>query len=223
LVLWRHRLVNSRAVIICSQAKQQTRPPLQAQLRPSGHEHRKQQLTATPLPLAVQLSTNAFVRIIIFPREEASPRRPGPRPRAGGRFVLGGPMGSNKTKTFHGCSRIGAELLASDAIGEPCLWGILRLRRLEGAEQWKFRRGARDKGAGDSKESCTGLAGRWGVTPSQAGFAGPDYWCLLLSLLNALRLRRDARSQIFYLLGVRGSQIKPALFSVFERSKPCKI
>jgi hypothetical protein len=55
-------------------------------------------------------------------------------------------MGSNKTKTFHGYSRIDAELLASDAIGEPCLWGILRFRRLEVTERWKCKRGIRVAG-----------------------------------------------------------------------------
>ena len=63
--------------------------------------------------------------------------------------------GQTKLKTFHGYSRIDAELPASEAIGEPCLWGILRLRRLEGAERWKFRRGARDKGARHSQNGWT--------------------------------------------------------------------
>jgi hypothetical protein len=48
--------------------------------------------TATPLLrgriVKDRLSTNRFVRIIIFPGGEASPRRPGPRPRAGGRLVF---------------------------------------------------------------------------------------------------------------------------------------
>jgi hypothetical protein len=104
LVLWRHRLVNSRPVIICSQAKQQTRPPLQAQLRPSGHEHRKQQLLTCPTTSVGRVTTfnKRVCAYNYFSRGRgALPRRPGRRPHAGGRFghaaggrfVLSGPLG----------------------------------------------------------------------------------------------------------------------------------
>ena len=91
------RKFTARYYLLTSKATDET--PSASPTSPIRSRASQTAATATPLPqgriVKDRLSTNAFVRIIIFPLgREAWPRCPGRRPHSGGRFVLGGPLGA---------------------------------------------------------------------------------------------------------------------------------